>query len=173
MTTMAAMSEDGSSGGRFRITGRMVLFGLIGFFGLIALANAVMIWLAVSTGTGVVVTSSYKAGNDFQSEIDAASDQASRNWAVTANVARAGQGAAIDLTVEDAAGAPVSGLAVTARFVGHQGEEGDRAATLKEGEIGRYRGAVDELKPGNWQLVIEALQGEERVYRSENRVLLR
>jgi nitrogen fixation protein FixH len=168
MATIHAMNDNG-----FRLSGRMVLFGLIGFFGLIAAANAVLIWLAVSTGSGVVVSSSYRAGNDFQAEIDAANAQAARHWSVAADVTRSGDGAAIDLTVRDASGSPVSGLAVAASFVGHTGEAGDRGAILSEGEVGRYRGVVDQLAVGNWLLVIDATRGEERVYRSENRVMLR
>lgn len=159
--------------GGFRINGWMVLAGLVAFFGLVAAANAVMIWMALSTNTGVVVSSSYKAGNGFQADLDAAHAQAARNWQVEADLARAGEGAAIDILVRDAAGAPVSGLAVTARLESPMSESSDRLATLAEGETGRYRGAVDALAAGNWLLVIDALKGEERVFHSENRVMLR
>ncbi len=168
MASVRAMNDNNG----FRITGRMVLFSLIGFFGLIFAANAVLIWLAVSTNTGVVVSSSYKAGGGYQAELDAGKAQAERNWSVVADIVRSGEGAAIDITVRDANGAPVSGLDVSARLASVASEADDRLATLSEGEVGRYRGAVDTLAAGKWLLIIDAMRGEDRVYRSENRVSL-
>jgi len=168
MNTVRTMDEDGG----FRVTGKMVLFGLIGFFGLITVANIIMIWLAVSTNTGVVVESSYKAGSDYQSEIDAAKAQAERHWAVAADLIRSGDGASVDITIRDANGAPVSGLDVTARLASIVSEADDQLATLTEGEIGRYRGTVDAVEGGKWLLIIEAGRGDDRLFRSENRVTL-
>ncbi len=65
MASVRAMNDNNG----FRITGRMVLFSLIGFFGLIFAANAVLIWLAVSTHTAVVVSSSYMAGLGYLAEL--------------------------------------------------------------------------------------------------------
>jgi nitrogen fixation protein FixH len=151
----------------------MVLFSLIGFFGLITVANIILIWLAVSTSTGVVVSSSYKTGNAYQAELDAAKAQAERNWAVTADIARNGDGALIDIAVRDGSGAPVSGLEVSALLSSHVSEAADRSATLTEGEVGRYRGAVETVPAGKWLLIIDAMRGEDRLYHSENRVMLR
>jgi len=169
MASVRAMNDNGG----FRVTGRMVLFSLIGFFGLITVANIVMIWLAVSTNTGVVVSSSYKAGGSYQAELDAAKAQAERNWSVSADIVRSGEGAGIDITIRDAAGAPVSGLDVSARLANIASEADDRTAALTEGEVGRYRGAVDTLDNGKWLLIIDAMRGEDRLYHSENRVSLK
>lgn len=169
MATTRAMDNDTG----FRLTGRMVLFALIGFFGLIAIANAILIWLAVSSHTGIVVGSAYRAGGEYQSEIELAHAQAERGWTVEADIARAGPGAAIDVVVRDANGAPVSGLAVTARLASPVNADADALAPLSEGEIGRYRGAADLVEPGNWMLMIDADRDDVRVYHSENRVMLR
>mgnify|MGYP000259454836 FL=1 len=169
MATTRYMDNDSG----FRITGRMVLFCLIGFFGLISIANAIMIWLAVSSHTGVVVGSAYKAGGEYQSEIDTARAQAARAWAVEADVTRAGEGAALDVTIRDADGAPVFGLAVTVRLASNVTADADAVATLSEGEVGRYRGAFETVAPGSWTLMIDADRGDDRVYHSENRVMLR
>lgn len=169
MSTVQSMDDNGG----FRITGRTVLFGLVGFFGLIFAANAVLIWLAVSSNTGVVVGSAYKAGGEYQSEIDAAKAQTGRNWAVTADLIRSGPGAAIDISIRDAAGAPVSGLTVTARLASPVDESADVVVTLSEGEIGRYLGSLDEVRTGQWHLMIDADRNGDRVYHSENRVTFR
>jgi nitrogen fixation protein FixH len=169
MATVRAMNDNGG----FRLTGRMVLLALIGFFGTIMVANVILVWLAVSTNSGVVVASSYKAGNAYQADLDAAKAQAQRHWTVTADIARSGDGATFDVTVRDAAGAPVGGLALDATLASHVSDEADHLVTLAEGEVGRYRGVADTVAPGNWLLVIDATRGDDRVYHSENRVMLR
>lgn len=169
MASVQAMNDNSG----FRVTGRIVLFSLFGFFALIFAANAILIWLAVSTNTGVAVSSSYQAGGNYQSELDAAKAQAARNWSVSADIVRSGDGAAIDITVRDTNGAPIGGLDLTVSLASVASEADDRLATLSEGEVGRYRGTVDTLAPGKWLLIIDAMQGEDRVYRSENRVSLK
>ena len=54
------------------LTGRTVLFCLIGFFSVVAGVNAVMIRAAVSTFGGVETSSSYQAGLAFAREAAAA-----------------------------------------------------------------------------------------------------
>ncbi len=164
-----AMSDTGG----FRITGRMVLAGLVAFFGLITVANVIMIWLAVSTNTGVVVSSSYKAGNAYQAELDAARAQAERNWSVNADIARSGDGATFDVAIRDASGAPVGGLDVTATLSSHVSEKADHEVGLSEGEVGRYRGDAEAVVSGNWLLIIDARRDGERLFHSENRVMLK
>ena len=58
------------------LTGRAVLFWLVGFFALVFGVNAVMVKAATSTFGGVETTSSYKAGLKFKDEIAAAERQA-------------------------------------------------------------------------------------------------
>ncbi|MEJ8571012.1 FixH family protein [Microbaculum marinum] len=157
----------------FRITGRTVLLGLVGFFGLIFAANAVLIWLAVSSHTGTVVGSSYKAGGQYQGEIDAARAQAARHWTVGADLVRSGPGATINVRVRDAAGAPVSGLSMAARLASPADETADVVVTLIEGEVGRYRGIAERIAPGRWMLIIDADRSGDRVYHSESRITLR
>ncbi len=169
MTPVQAMNEQSG----FRVTGRTVLFALIGFFGLIFAANGVMLWLALSSHTGTVVGSSYRAGGTFQADVDAARAQAERGWAVSADLLRSGPGAVVEIVVKDAGGAPVSGLAVTAGLANPTQAGKDIALSLVESETGRYGGAIDTLEAGNWRLVIEAARGDERLYRSENKVMIR
>ncbi|MEJ2432960.1 MAG: FixH family protein, partial [Pseudolabrys sp.] len=51
------------------VTGRTVLFWLVGFFGLVFVVNGFMADAAISTFAGVDTPSSYKAGQMFEGEI--------------------------------------------------------------------------------------------------------
>ena len=52
------------------------------------------------------------------------------------------------------------------------GWRGDRVFALVERESGIYTGAAGDVAPGQWDLVIEAVRGNERVFLSRNRVVL-
>ncbi len=156
-----------------RLTGRMVLAMFVGFFGLIFAANAVMIWMAFDSWTGLEVESSFQAGRHYQSEIDAAKAQAERGWQVRASATRSGSGAAI-LSVElaDKAARAISGLSVAAQLKRPTSQAQDRTIILAEGPAGTYAGRVDNVADGQWTLVLDAMRDGERVFRSRNSLVL-
>ena len=54
----------------FRITGRMVFFGLVAFFGLIAAVNGVFMFYALDTFPGLTTEDSYKKGIVYNRTLD-------------------------------------------------------------------------------------------------------
>lgn len=168
MTTKTRFADGG-----WRITGRTVLIGMVAFFATVAAVNGTMIYLAVSSHTGVVTTSSYRAGNGYQQDIDAAHAQRVRDWRVDAVIDRSGDGAAVEVTVRDRNGAPVTGLTVDTLIRSPVNVASDLAATLVETETGRYRGRLDPIASGNWTVLIDAELSGARMFHSENRVFVR
>ncbi|MEA2945429.1 MAG: hypothetical protein QOI40_759, partial [Alphaproteobacteria bacterium] len=53
------------------LTGWMVLICLLAFFGVVSLANAIMIRAAMTTFSGLETASAYQAGQNFESEAKA------------------------------------------------------------------------------------------------------
>ena len=157
-----------------RLTGRGVLAWLLGFFGLIFLANGIFIYYAMSSWTGLEVESSYKAGQAYQGEIDAAARQAERGWKVDAQLTRDATGhASMRVVANDKAGAPVSGLIFTARLERPTHRAEDRTLTLAERESGLYVGVLDDLEAGQWDMRLEGKGAEGVVFRSRNRLFLK
>lgn len=156
------------------VTGRMVLACVVAFFGVVMGVNAVMIKLAVDTMPGTEVDSAYRASLGFNGEIGAAREQASRAWRVVAQVRRDAEGTAT-LTVEarDKAGAPLAGLGVSAQLARPTDKRADRAVALSERGGGVYAARLDGLAPGQWDLVLEAGRGDDRLFLSRSRVVLR
>jgi nitrogen fixation protein FixH len=69
----------------------------------------------------------------------------------------------------DRNGAPISDLAVTARFEHPFDASQDRAATLvSDGD--NYEGVATPVGHGRWTLIIEASRGADRLFRSENKL---
>lgn len=166
--------DGGSDEDRPReVTGRTVLICLIAFFAVVAGANLVLVKAAISTFGGLETESSYRAGLVFDQEIEAARAQESRHWNVGAKLLPAQNGTTVvEMTVQDAAGQPLIGLAAMVRLAHPTDRRLDHAVAMRGDASGRYRGAT-ALPPGEWDLIIELLRGDERLFRSKNRVSVR
>lgn len=170
------MNLTGSTGltpedGKHRITGRTVLFSLIGFFGLVMLVNIVMVHAAITTFGGVDTPSSYQAGLAFRAEELEAAAQAARAWDVTARILPTADGTSIAILVEDHDGRSVNGAEISARLTHPIDERRDIALDVTEQGPGAYSGR-GSAEPGRWTLDIEISKGGERLFRSRNRVTI-
>jgi len=155
------------------LTGRAVLFWLLGFFGFVFIVNAVMVKAATSTFGGLQTPSSYKAGLMFKSEIASAERQAARHWQVGGKLVRDKAGEAVlDVTVRDAKGVAVTGLTALAYLAHPADARLDRTVPLHRIGAGEFHGAVP-AHAGQWELIIDLDRGGDRVFRSRSRVSLR
>lgn len=155
------------------LTGRTVLFCLLGFFALVIGVNAVMVKAATSTFGGVRTASSYKAGLQFKQEIAAAERQAALNWRVDGKLVhdKAGE-AVLDIAVRDATDNPVTGLAAMAHLEHPADARRDHDVPLSLVGAGRFHG-IAVAPAGQWELVIDLERDGERVFRSRSRVTLK
>ncbi len=156
------------------LTGRKVLFWLVGFFAVVFAANGVFIYLALGSFPGVVVESSYEAGQAYNEEIAAAKAQDVLHWQVSSEFVRTGgTDGRLVVSAADAEGVPLYGIELHAllRNPAHAGSDEDVVFTADGG--GRYIGEVQNVPAGNWTLVLEINQDGERKFRSENRIFLK
>jgi nitrogen fixation protein FixH len=155
------------------LTGRTVLLCFIGFFGVVAAVNAIMIRAAVTTFAGTETSSAYRAGLAYKDDEAAAASQARLNWQVDGRIARAPSGEAV-LTVDlrDMNQAPVYGIDVAARLAHPLNAQLDRSVALSRAADGSFRGAT-EAAAGQWTLTLEVTRNGDRVYRSRTRLVLK
>ena len=155
------------------LTGRKVLAMLITFFGVVIGVNVTMAKLAIKTLPGTEVDSAYTASLGYEKEILAARDQSARNWKVDAHIERLAGGAALlQVEARDRDGRPVTGVKFQGRFERPTDKRADVAIALAEVGIGIYRGRLDAVAPGQWDLVLEGDNASGRMFLSKNRVLL-
>jgi nitrogen fixation protein FixH len=155
------------------LTGRMVLFMLVAFFGVVIGVNMIMMRLAIQTLPGTEVDSAYSASLAYEKEIVAAHDQDARNWKVNAHIQRGSDGGAtVQVEARDNSGVPMSGLKFQGRFERPTDRRADQPVVLAEMGIGIYRGTAPLIGPGQWDLVLEAVEAGRRMFLSKNRVLL-
>lgn len=169
MTMVQANMKDPKA-----ITGKTVLVWLLGFFAVIFAANAVFLYLALGSFPGVVVESSYEAGQSYNKEIAAAKTQAALNWQVASELTRAGEnGGNLLVVAKDADSTPLYGVDIQATLKHPAHENADIELVLQADGGGRYTSEITDLPVGNWNLVLEIVQDGERKFRSENRVFMK
>ena len=113
------------------LTGKHVLFCLLGFFGVVFAVNAVLVKAATSTFGGVETTSSYKAGLMFEQDVARAEQQDALHWQVDGKLKRDTGEAMLDISARDAKGAPLTGLTAQARLAHPADERLDRVIVLE------------------------------------------
>jgi nitrogen fixation protein FixH len=155
------------------LTGKHVLFCLLGFFGVVFAVNGVLVKAATSTFGGVETSSSYKAGLMFEQDVARAEQQDALHWKIDGKLARDSAGAAVlDISARDAKGAPLPGLTAQARLAHPANERLDQVIALNPTSAGLFHGAA-QAQPGQWELIVDLYRDDTRVFRSRSRVTLR
>src|SRR4029077_5255063 len=155
------------------LTGRKVLFMLVGFFGVVIGVNMIMMRLAIETLPGTEVDSAYSASLAYENEIAAAHDQSVRNWKVDAHIQRSADGGAtLQVDARDNSEKPMTGLKFQGRFERPTDRRADQPVALAETGVGVYCGNAPALADGQWDLVLEGVAAGRRMFLSKNRVVL-
>jgi nitrogen fixation protein FixH len=165
-----------AAGGAGRLTTRKVglIFAL--FFGTIFSADAFLVVSAVRTYSGTETTSAYRAGQLYNAEIALARSQAALGWRLEPAADRAPDGTVtVRAILEDERGAALSRRSVQATLQRPTDRRADHAAVplAETSEPGRYAGVADGIAPGQWDLVVDVVEGADRVFRRKARVVLR
>jgi nitrogen fixation protein FixH len=155
-----------------RLTGLMVLFYLLTFFGVVVGVNGVMIYEALSTMRGVDTESAYQAGRMFEQDVAMLKAQDARHWQVDAKMTPMPDGTRLELVARDEGGRVLTGMAASANFERPTDRGLDRKIALTEDSPGQFYG-ITKLVPGQWDLVIEISRHGQQLFRSKNRVVLR
>jgi len=155
------------------LTGRVVLFWLLGFFGIVFVANAMLVQAATSTFGGLETGSSYKAGLMFTEEIASAQRQDALHWHVNGKLTRDRAGEAVlDINARDGQSAPLTGLTAVARLAHPADARLDHVIPLSRSGVGTFHGEA-QAQPGQWELIVDLYRGDDRVFRSRSRITLR
>lgn len=162
------------SNGERVITGRMVLFGLIAFFGVVFAVNGTMLALALKTNTGMVANEPYRKGLKYNERIAAEERQQALGWKSEITVDAKAKRIVAVLTGPD--GAPLTGLRANAKVGLAVTDREDSSATLSETAPGRYEAAVQIADAGNFIADLEVTDPYDSsqgvVYRARRRLWL-
>jgi nitrogen fixation protein FixH len=156
------------------LTGRTVLFGLIGFFGFAFAANAVFVWLAATSWSGLSTQDAYRKGLDYNAVLARAEAQRALGWQATSGfVAGNGNTGRLSVTLKTAAGRPIEGHAVTAAFRRPVVEGLDFTVSLAGTGDGVYSADIGFPAPGQWDVRIEVARPGAQAYLLDTRLWLK
>lgn len=158
------------------ITGRHVLYGLIGFFAVVFAVNGYFLYAALSTYTGVVSAEPYRKGLHYNERIAADERQHARGW--RDKLALTPTADAITVELEDSEGRAISGLRIEGLIGRPSTTEHDMMLRMQETTPGRYEASFNKLNAGTWLVALEASERagadvESVVYRLRKRLWLK
>jgi len=165
--------------GQKQITGRHVLFMMLGFFAAIVVVNGIFTYFAVASFSGLETEQAYLKGLDYNRTLAAAAQQRERGWQVVLQegpeTAAGGEEHLhrFDLRYLGPEGGPLKGLAVELELRRPGSQEGDRRASLAELGEGRYGALIELPALGQWKLRAEARRAGQVIHVLEQRLWLR
>ncbi|MHA1151111.1 MAG: FixH family protein [Alphaproteobacteria bacterium] len=154
------------------ITGRMVLFGMLIFFGIVFAVNGALIYFAVDSWSGLSNARPFEDGRDHDRILARAEAQAALGWrsAVALVPSAAGQGQTVEVTLTGRNGAPLGGLEVELELRRPARADLDLSLNLSETTAGHYRGTVALPLPGRWYAEIRVPGADGPRYRMEHEI---
>lgn len=132
-------------------TGRHMLFLVVGFFGVIFAVNAGMAVVASTSWTGLVVTNSYVASQEFETRRLAHEAQQAAGWTASLDIV---SGTA-RLSIVDVGGDPVDLGSVSLALNRPVGGHDDQSVQLERQPAGDYAAPV-QLATGVWDALVIA-----------------
>lgn len=148
---------------------RWIPWAFVGFFAVVAAVQAVMIWLAIESFSGLGTDSPYERGLGYNRTLAAEAAQVALGWQVglvweagtTASDPGAGR---LTLELADKSGAPLGDA--TAHAILHRpvGPELRVEARLIEETPGRYAAMLILPAAGNWDVDLDLLAGTDRYH---------
>jgi len=167
MSALRTNSEGRLSNG---IEGRHVLMGLIAFFGVMFVANGLLVYYAVGTFSGGDRPDPYRSGLNYNQTIAEAERQAALGWDVQVDYDAAGK---VVLRFVDKLEKPVSGLTLTAKLARPAENRQDTVLKFREWPEGVYAADI-ALDPGNWVLSVASSEqrGGAPIHRLKRRLFV-
>ncbi|MCC5978293.1 MAG: FixH family protein [Salinarimonas sp.] len=157
------------------LTGKKVLAILVAFFGVIFVVNlGFLLPNAVGTFRGLETDSAYRTSQEFNTTLAGAAEQQARGWNIEAFVERNADGSAYaEITTRDRDGAMLPDMEGAIVLARPADSNLDRPATLERIGYGVYEATFEDVPAGQWDLVLTFHEGDEQVFHSRNRVMLR
>lgn len=146
--------------------GKTVLLSFIGFFGLIIVVNAIFIYTALHSNTGVVTEESYEKGLAYDDVLKRAETQPKL---VETMSYKAGT---LEWNIRDSHGNPIKNAAVQAKFIRPVQDGFDFEVSLKHISGGRYAAAVKFPLEGMWTAKLDA-KWDKQQYQTSHPVMVK
>lgn len=154
------------------LTGRGVFLIFCGFFGIIIAVNAGLTFAALRSWSGAETSSAYRAGQLFNTELEAARRQEARGWTLATVVRRQDGDGLVAVEARDRSANPLRGVQLRVTLERPADQRLDRSATLVEISPGRHEARLADLAAGQWDVIVDVREEGMRAFRRRSRILL-
>ncbi|UCH75254.1 MAG: FixH family protein [Rhodospirillales bacterium] len=135
------------------LPGHWIPWLIVAGFGVVILANAAMIYLALSSFTGLQTEGSYLRGRDYNRVLAAERAERALGWDVTVDFESTGaKRGRIVTRMRDAAGDPLEDAVVVAHLVRPAQQGHDMDIALDATGAGTHAADVELPLPGLWEI---------------------
>lgn len=151
-------------------TGRTVLKLVLGFFGLIFVPNGFFVYFALTSWPGLVSDNAYQEGLKYNQQLSQAEAQRQTGWRSRVEF---GAQKIVRVRLQNAAGQPLIGLAVTLRMRRPTYEGADVVITLADRKNGNYESRRPLEGIGRWRAEVRAVAPDGVKFRQIHRLDVR
>lgn len=141
---MNTVTETGF--GPKRITGRMVLIGLLSFWAVVLIVNGIFIFMALDSWPGLATDRPYERGINYNRTLDAARAQTQLGWRSRLTYSAR----TLQFRLSTRNGVAISDATVRLTLKRPASAKFDQQITLTENDPGNYRAPPDDLAAGHW-----------------------
>ena len=153
----------------FILTGKHVIFIIIGFFSVVFGVNAYMVTQSIKTYRGEDTKQSYRQGLAYNDTLQKRKAQRATGWSADIKISNT---QAITLTISDDNATQVRGLTVTG-ILKHPAETDlDLPLTFTQNPDGSYTAALKNAPAGKWYLTTKAQRSDGLVFDTRNEITL-
>ena len=137
------------------LTGRDVLFWLLGGFAIVFAINAAFVVLSIKTFRGEDEQRPYLQGIGYNETLERRADQKRLRWTATIGATRLNTGKVrISVDLKGADGSPVTHLSLAGVLRHPSDETRDQALNLRESGTGTFVADVSNVTPGSWDVLV-------------------
>jgi nitrogen fixation protein FixH len=153
------------------LTGKHVLIILLSAFAVVFAVNMYFLYVSIHSLSGEQRGATYEAGLHYNVTLAEAKAQEALHWTHKAQLLPS---AKLSVSLTDASGAPITGLAVDGWLERPSSNKADRKLSFKETGTGVYEAADEAPENGAWLLAFVAQKPQAgatpAVYRAKERV---
>lgn len=154
-----------------KLTGRMVLFGFLAFFGVVFAVNGVFIYFATVSWTGVSSDDAYRKGLAYNETIERAAVQQALGWRTAVSLETIDpETDRLTVLLRDQTDKPIDGQVLTATLRRPVSADEDIEVALKQSAAGAYTADLALPFRGQWGVYVDVARDDGEPYSIEARV---
>jgi nitrogen fixation protein FixH len=155
------------------ITGRMVLYGMLAFFGVIFVVNGIFVFYALDTWPGLRFDKAYERGINYNKILANAESQTAMKWRSAIDITETqNNDHLISVRLSNENGSPLDDLSVSIQLSRAVHEGADASLELLPSEPGIYQTKHHFPLSGRWQAAIKARASSGEIYKMAYEIMV-